>query len=91
MTMTLTHHEFIRRFMMHVLPKGFHRIRHYSLLANGNRVAMVAEVRELLRMAPSEQGSEAAQAAGPATSSFILFCTGRAFLLSRYYSLSLLV
>ena len=31
-TMTLTAHEFIRRFLMHVLPKGFHRIRHYGLL-----------------------------------------------------------
>ena len=36
-TMTLATHEFIRRFLMHVLPKGFHRIRHYGLLANGNR------------------------------------------------------
>ncbi len=37
-TMTLATNEFIRRFLMHVLPKGFHRIRHYGLLANGNRV-----------------------------------------------------
>ena len=36
-TMTLAPHEFIRRFLMHVLPKGFHRIRHYGLFANGNR------------------------------------------------------
>ena len=36
-TMTLPTHEFIRRFLMHVLPKGFHRIRHYGLFANGNR------------------------------------------------------
>ncbi len=32
--MTLSTHEFIRRFLMHVLPGGFHRIRHYGLLAN---------------------------------------------------------
>jgi len=32
--MTLSPHEFIRRFLMHVLPKGFHRIRHYGLFAN---------------------------------------------------------
>ncbi|HST87420.1 MAG TPA: IS91 family transposase, partial [Ktedonobacterales bacterium] len=38
-TMTLSPHEFIRRFLMHVLPKGFHRIRHYGLFANGNRAA----------------------------------------------------
>jgi hypothetical protein len=34
-TMTLEPGEFIRRFLLHVLPKGFHRIRHYGLLANG--------------------------------------------------------
>jgi len=36
-TMTLAPAEFIRRFLIHVLPKGFHRIRHYGLFANGNR------------------------------------------------------
>jgi len=36
-TMRLHPHEFIRRFLMHVLPKGFHRIRHYGLFANANR------------------------------------------------------
>jgi hypothetical protein len=51
---TLHPHEFIRRFLMHVLPKGFHRIRHYGLLANGNRAANVARARELLGMAPPE-------------------------------------
>src|SRR6516225_7402534 len=38
-TMTLPTHEFIRRFLTHVLPKGLHRIRHYGLFANGNRAA----------------------------------------------------
>ncbi len=47
-TMSLNPHEFIRRFLSHVLPKGFHRIRHYGLLANGNRAANVAKARELL-------------------------------------------
>ena len=47
-TMTLPTHEFIRRFLMHVLPKGFHRIRHYGFLANGNRAANVARARHLL-------------------------------------------
>jgi hypothetical protein len=46
--MTLPAHEFIRRFLMHVLPKGFHRIRHYGFLANGNRAADVARARALL-------------------------------------------
>lgn len=47
-TMTLTPHEFIRRFLSHVLPKGFHRIRHYGLFANGNRVTNIARARALL-------------------------------------------
>jgi len=47
-TMTLHTHEFIRRFLMHVLPKGFHRIRHYGLLASANRAANIARARELL-------------------------------------------
>ena len=37
--MTLGTHEFIRRFLIHVLPHGFHRIRHYGLFANSNRAA----------------------------------------------------
>ena len=47
-TMTLATDEFIRRFLIHVLPKGFHRIRHYGLLANGTRAANIAHARELL-------------------------------------------
>jgi Putative transposase/Transposase zinc-binding domain len=47
-TMTLPPHEFIRRFLIHVLPKGFHRIRHYGLLASANRAANIARARELL-------------------------------------------
>ena len=41
--------EFIRRFLLHVLPDGFHRIRHYGLFANGRCKAKVAQIRELLR------------------------------------------
>ena len=48
--MTLTTHEFIRRFLMHVLPAGFHRIRYYGLLASGKRAANVARARELLTL-----------------------------------------
>ena len=51
-TMTLAPHEFVRRFLMHVLPKGFHRIRHYGLLANGNRAANIARAREVLGAQP---------------------------------------
>jgi hypothetical protein len=47
-TMTLPTHEFIRRFLIHVLPKGVHRIRHYGLFANSNRTANIARARKLL-------------------------------------------
>jgi Putative transposase len=50
--MTLPTHEFIRRFLIHVLPKGLHRIRHYGLFANGNRSTNIARARELLAMPP---------------------------------------
>ena len=47
--MTLAPEEFMRRFLLHVLPAGFHRIRHYGLLANGSRKASLATARELLQ------------------------------------------
>ena len=50
--MTLSPQEFMRRFLLHVLPGGFHRIRHYGLLANGNRRANLAQARELLHVTP---------------------------------------
>jgi hypothetical protein len=50
-TMTLSTHEFITRFLLHVLPKGFHRIRHYGLLAGGARDEHIAPARELLQAA----------------------------------------
>jgi hypothetical protein len=52
-TMTLTTDEFIRRFLLHVLPSGFHRIRHYGLLANTGRRDNLARVRDLLQVAPA--------------------------------------
>jgi hypothetical protein len=46
--MTLKPGEFIRRFLLHVLPDGFHRIRHYGFLANGRRAAKLETCRRLL-------------------------------------------
>jgi hypothetical protein len=51
--MTLSPQEFMRRFLLHVLPGGFHRIRHYGLLANGGRKANLELARELLHVAPA--------------------------------------
>ena len=54
--MRLTADEFIRRFLMHVLPSGFHRIRHYGLFASGVRAQNIARARELLAAStPSDQ------------------------------------
>ncbi|TGS35545.1 transposase, partial [Mesorhizobium sp. M8A.F.Ca.ET.182.01.1.1] len=50
--MTLATDEFVRRFLLHVLPRGFHRIRHYGLLAGSARKASLALARELLAAAP---------------------------------------
>jgi hypothetical protein len=46
--MTLDTHEFIRRFLMHVLPQGFHRIRYYGLLTGPTRANNIARIRQLL-------------------------------------------
>jgi hypothetical protein len=61
-TMTLRPAEFIRRFLLHVLPKGFHRIRHYGLLAGATKAETVATVRELLSVTSPEPDSEGQEA-----------------------------
>ncbi len=60
-TMTLAAHEFIRRFLLHVLPSGFHRIRHYGLLAGATRTDTIERVRQLLvaAEAPPQPSCEA--------------------------------
>ena len=63
-TMTLTPQEFIRRFLLHVLPGGFHRIRHYGLLANGSRKQALAKVRDLLMSPAPVQAAVTADPAG---------------------------
>jgi hypothetical protein len=58
--MTLDAYEFIRRFLIHVLPDGFHRIRHYGLFANGGRAENLARARQLLNVpAPQSAPSDA--------------------------------
>jgi hypothetical protein len=54
--MTLGADEFIRRFLIHLLPDGFHRIRHYGLLANGRRAENIARARQLLNV-PAPQNA----------------------------------
>jgi len=57
--MTLATDEFIRRFMLHILPKGFHRIRHYGLFASTGRAANIARLRELLGSMPASAEASA--------------------------------
>jgi hypothetical protein len=64
-TMTLTADEFIRRFLLHVLPKGFHRIRHYGLLATGGQRDNLARARALLAVAPPVAPAEPAEPTDP--------------------------
>ena len=60
--MRLDPHEFIRRFLLHVLPDGFHRIRHYGFLAKGERGEKLAHVRDLLQVQRAQEPDDEAQA-----------------------------
>jgi Putative transposase/Transposase zinc-binding domain len=64
-TMTLATGEFIRRFLIHVLPKGFHRIRHYGLLAGTAKAEMVAKAREILAVPATVPDTDEGVATAP--------------------------
>ena len=64
--------EFLRRFLLHVVPGGFMRVRHYGLLANRHRAARLARCRELLGADPPRD----APAAAPSAAERILQLTG---------------
>lgn len=87
-TMTLPTQEFIRRFLMHVLPKRFHRIRHYGLLANGNRAANIARSRELLDAASPAKKSDAEETAATDDPSILACpcpcCGGRLIIIETF-------
>ncbi|URF49289.1 IS91 family transposase (plasmid) [Dinoroseobacter shibae] len=65
--MRLATPEFIRRFLMHVLPDGFHRIRHYGLLASAMRKANIARIRALLGQHPPEPKAQETAEPAPLT------------------------
>jgi Zn finger protein HypA/HybF involved in hydrogenase expression len=65
--MTLSAAEFIRRFLLHVLPSGFHRIRHYGLLANAGRRKHLAQARELLQVTAAVEAASTQHASTTTT------------------------
>ena len=82
--MSLDAHEFIRRFLLHILPDGFHRIRHYGLFANGSRADNIAKARALLGDATptTEQGATTEPA--PAEPAPCPCCGGRMILIETF-------
>jgi len=84
-SMTLSADEFIRRFLLHVLPDGFHRIRHYGLFASGTRAANIARIRSLLapRPAPCQVDPEPARSDEPSAPACPC-CGGRLLIVERF-------
>jgi hypothetical protein len=86
--MTLSTGEFIRRFLIHVLPQGFHRIRHYGLLASGTRVDNIAQARRLLDVTaaqPEARDDSCAEATEPKPlSQPCPCCGGRMIIIERF-------
>ena len=84
-TMILPAHEFIRRFLIHVLPSGFHRIRHYGLFANGGRVRNIARARELLGgVAPQTDAAEGEDDDAPVFPQPCPSCGGRMVVIETF-------
>ena len=91
--MTLPIHEFIRRFLIHVLPAGFHRIRYYGLLASGQRAENIARARQLLMppiipvdaiKAINPNAADSPNAAEPQTTNLCPCCGGRMIIIERF-------
>ena len=74
-TMSLAVPEFIRRFLIHVLPKGFHRIRHYGLFANASRADNIARIRGLLHPDAAQRHDDT-DTEGPPLPSYPCPCCG---------------
>jgi len=82
-TMTLSPEEFMRRFLLHVLPAGFHRIRHYGLLANVGRRENLACIRQILAPDLLPDGDSPivdTAVPGPSEPVFVCPCCGAAMI-----------
>jgi hypothetical protein len=82
--MTLHAHEFIRRFLLHVLPDGFHRIRHYGLFANPTRADNIAKARALLADIALATPAQSTESAEPTTPIPCPCCGGRMILVEIF-------
>jgi hypothetical protein len=83
-SMTLAADEFIRRFLLHVLPDGFHRIRHYGLFASGTRAVNIARIRTLLAPAPSPDEVAPQPAHDEPPAPVCPCCGGRLLIMERF-------
>jgi len=83
-TMTLPANEFIRRFLLHVLPDGFHRIRHDGLFASATRVANIARIRALLAPRPGPCQADPEPDADDAAAPACPCCGGRLIIIERF-------
>jgi len=83
--MTLSPQEFMRRFLLHVLPGGFHRIRHYGLLSNSNRRDHLALARELLHVTPPPPDESADDASTAPAPTFVCAHCGRAMVVLQVF------
>jgi hypothetical protein len=82
--MTLPVAEFIRRFLIHVLPSRFHRIRHYGLLASSAREQHIARVRQLLSPARQNEAADDPGEADPPTHYPCPCCGGRMIVVETF-------
>jgi hypothetical protein len=85
-TMTLSADEFMRRFLLHVLPGGFHRIRHYALLANAGRRDHLARARELLHVVPTAAESHPPEVATNIAPTFVCPHCGAAMIIVEIFT-----
>ena len=85
-TMTLGADEFMRRFLLHVLPGGFHRIRHYGLLANAGRRGHLAKARELLHVVPATESQPPQPAAANVQPTFVCPHCGAAMIIIQIFA-----
>ncbi len=84
-TMRLDPAEFIRRFLLHVLPSGFHRIRHYGLIAGAARADNIERARQLLAAAPERPSAEAdTDAETPSPAHRCPSCGGRMIIVEAF-------